>query len=88
MGRLSNPVQRRLDRAGVEDPVGRYLAGATIAGLAELFGVHRTTVAAHRDRADVPRRRRPGWGDSTLVEARAMYGSGAPFADHGSSDSQ
>ncbi len=79
-GRLSNPVQRRLDRAGAKELARRYLAGVTVTDLAELFGVHRTTVAAHLDRAGVPRRTAPAWDWQTLGEARAMYESGASLA--------
>jgi len=81
-GRLSNPPQRRLSPTAVADLVEAYRAGATISQLAIEFGVHRTTVAGHLDRHQVPRHReRTAWDSGTLEEAAELYASGRSLAD-------
>ena len=81
-GRLSNPAQRRLSPADVDDLIATYRAGATIRHLAAEFGIHRTTVAAHLDRHQIPRHReRTAWERSTLEEAAELYASGLSLAD-------
>jgi len=56
-GRLSNPVQRRLSEAEIDELIYLYAAGTSIAALARCFEVHRTTVIGHLERAGVARRR-------------------------------
>ncbi len=69
-GRLSNPPLRRLSPADVHELIAAYEAGATISQLAADLGVHRTTVAAHLDRHQVPRHHeQTACGDCTLREA-------------------
>ena len=81
-GRLSNPAQRRLSPTDVDDLVDAYRAGASISQLAAGFGVHRTTVAAHLDRLDVPRHHaRTAWDDRALEEAAELYAAGLSLAD-------
>jgi hypothetical protein len=55
-GRLSNPVQRRLTEAAVDDVVGAYLVGSSIDSLAAQLGVNRTTIIHHLDRRRIERR--------------------------------
>ncbi|GAG09276.1 unnamed protein product, partial [marine sediment metagenome] len=54
-GRLSNPIQRRLCPNDVDDLIAAYCTGAPINELADRYGLHRTTVAAHLDRHQIPR---------------------------------
>lgn len=76
-GRLSNPVQRRLSEAEVDELVARYVAGSAIDELARVFEVNRTTVISHLDRRDIPRRRVVRkMTDRTVVEASSRYGQG------------
>ena len=56
-GRLSNPVQRRLSKATVDDLVRDYIAGSSIDSLADHLGVHRTTIIGHLDRRGIERRK-------------------------------
>ena len=48
--------QRRLNETEVRELVEAYVAGATIAGLAKQWNIHRTTVMDHLDRAGIKRR--------------------------------
>ena len=81
-GRLSNPPQRRLSPADVDDLIASYRGGASISQLAAEFGLHRTTVAGHLDRHGVPRHSgQTGWDDETLNEAAELYESGLSLAD-------
>jgi transposase-like protein len=81
-GRLSNPAQRRLSPVDVDDLIATYRAGATIRHVAAEFGIHRTTVAAHLDRHQIPRHReQTAWESGTLEEAAALYASGLSLAD-------
>jgi transposase-like protein len=57
MGRLSNPVQRRLSEATVDALVSAYLEGSSIDSLAAQNGVNRTTIIHHLDRRGIGRRR-------------------------------
>jgi AraC-like DNA-binding protein len=54
-GRLSNPVQRRLSDADIDDLVRSHREGVPIDSLGRRFGVHRTTLLHHLDRRGVPR---------------------------------
>lgn len=81
-GRLSNPPQRRLSPADVHELIAAYQAGATISQLAADLGVHRTTVAVHLDRHQVPRHHeQTAWDDSTLDEAAELYAAGLSLID-------
>lgn len=54
---------------------------ATISQLAADFGVHRTTVAAHLDRHQIPRHHEEtAWDVDILNEAAEMYASGRSLA--------
>lgn len=76
-GRLSNPVQRRLAEAEVDELVARYVAGSAIDELARVFEVNRTTVISHLDRRDIPRRRVVRkMTDRMVAEAARRYGQG------------
>ena len=80
-GRLSNPAQRRLSPATVDDIVEAYQAGASISRLAVEFDVHRTTVSGHLDRQGVPRHSaQTAWGDEILSEAAELYAAGLSLA--------
>ena len=62
--------------------MAEYQQGAKQAELADRFGMHRRTIAAHLDCAGVLRRC-AGWDDTILAEAAALYGSGASLLDVG-----
>jgi len=80
-GRLSNPPQRRLSPATVDDIVEAYRAGATINQLAAEFGIHRTTVTGHLDRHRVPRHsKQTAWDDDILKQAAELYATGLSLA--------
>lgn len=80
-GRLSNPVQRRLSAAEIEQLIRRYREGASIDGLAHYYEVHRTTVIHHLDRAGVARRRvARKMTDESVALAAARYEQGASLA--------
>ena len=80
-GRLSNPVQRRLSRAEIEQLIDHYRGGVSIDGLARLYEVHRTTVIHHLDRAGVARRRVVRtMTDESVAMAAARYKPGASLA--------
>ena len=81
-GRHSNPAQRRLSPATVDDIVEAYRAGATISQFAVEFGIHRTTVAGHLDRRGIPRHNdHTAWGDGLLRQAAELYATGLSLAD-------
>ncbi len=81
-GRLSNPPQRRLSPADIDNLIEAYRAGATINRLAVDFGIHRTTVAGHLDRHDVPRQSElTAWDDEILTQAAELYATGSSLAD-------
>ncbi len=77
-GRLSNPVQRRLSQAEIEQLIHQYREGAPIDGLARRHEVHRTTVIHHLDQAGVTRRRVVRkMTDESVALAAARYAQGA-----------
>jgi transposase-like protein len=82
VGRLSNPVQRRLSAGEIDELVRLYRDGATIDAVGRRYGVHRTTVIGQLDRRGVPRRRTPRKMSEPLV-ARAVerYSEGLSVAD-------
>lgn len=76
-GRLSNPVQRRLSGATVDDLVRDYLAGSLIDSLAAQLGVNRTTIIGHLDRHGVERRKSVRkMTDRSVRQAARRYSSG------------
>ena len=81
-GRLSNPSQRRLCPSTADDLIAAYQAGATLNQLADHYGIHRTTVAAHVDRHGAPRHDdRTAWDEGALEEAAEMYAAGLSLVD-------
>ena len=81
-GQLSNPAQRRLSPADIDDLISAYQAGATISQLAVEFGIHRTTVAGHLDRHGVARHNEQRvWDDQILRQAAELYATGLSLAD-------
>ena len=80
-GRLSNPVQRRLSQAEIEQVIHRYRDGTSIDGLARRYEVHRTTVIHHLDRAGIARRRVVRkMTDESVAQAAVRYEQGASLA--------
>lgn len=80
-GRLSNPVQRRLCRAEIEQLIHLYHEGGSIDGLARRYEVHRTTVVHHLDQAGIIRRRVVRkMTDQSVALAAARYEHGASLA--------
>ena len=80
-GRLSNPVQRRLPRAEIQQLIHRYREGASINALARRYEVHRTTVIHHLDQAGIARRRVVRkMTDESVARAAARYAQGASLA--------
>ena len=80
-GRLSNPVQRRLSSAEIEQLIRLYREGASIDGLARRYEVHRTTVIHHLDQAGIARRRVVRkMNDESVALAAARYEQGASLA--------
>ena len=87
-GRLSNPgdetVQRRLTDADVDELVTGYQAGRSLPDLAEDFGVHRRTVAAHLEQRGVQRRvNRRKMTEDDIREAACRYLAGDSLATVG-----
>ena len=81
MGRLSNPVQRRLSYTDIERLVQSYVDGAPIDDLARRFGVHRTTVIHHVDVSGVVRRKvQRKMTNHLVVDAIARYEDGLPLS--------
>ena len=80
-GRLSNPAQRRLPRAEIEQLIDLYRDGDSIDTLAHRYKVHRTTVMHHLAQAGIARRRtvRKMTDQSVSVDA-AQYEAGASLA--------
>ncbi len=74
-GRLSNPVQRRLSEAEIQDLIRRYDKGESIDALARDCEVHRTTVMGHLKRAGVERRRQVRKMTDNAVAGR-QHGTG------------
>jgi hypothetical protein len=56
-GQLSNPVQRRLSEATIDDLVTAYLKGSSIDSLVAQSGVSRTTIIVHLDRRGIQLRK-------------------------------
>lgn len=67
--------QRRLTADELEVVAGAYRAGSSMNDLANSFQVHRTTIAGHLRRLNVPLRRQ-GLPDEQLAEAVSLYGVG------------
>lgn len=79
-GRLSNPVQRRLSDADVDELCDAYLDGSSIDSLAAGFGVNRTTIISHLDRRGIARRKSVRKMTDRMVEEAAIhYESGEPL---------
>ncbi len=69
--------QRRLDPGQVRELVAVYVGGSTVPELEHRYGVHRTTVLAHLNRAGIPRRpQQRKLSDDQLREAAALYARG------------
>ena len=65
-----------------DDLIAAYQAGATLNQLADHYGIHRTTVAAHLDRHGAPRHDdRTAWDEGALEEAAEMYAAGLSLVD-------
>jgi len=80
-GRLSNPVQRRLDEAAIDEIVSLYLQGLSIAQLATHLSIHRTTVFSHLDNRGVTRRRiERKLSDEQVAAAAERYKGGLSLA--------
>ena len=67
--------QHRLNPDEIAQLVAQYQAGCDMNTLAAEWGVHRTTVAGHVRRADVPLRRQ-GLTPEQLSEATQLYAAG------------
>ena len=77
-GRLSNPVQRRLSQAEIDQLIQLYREGVSIDALARRYEVHRTTVIHHLDQARITRRRvARKMTDESVALAAARYEQGA-----------
>ena len=80
-GRLSNPVQRRLSAADIDQLIHLYPQGASIDALACRYEIHRTTVIHHLERAGIARRRVVRkMTDESVALAAARYEQGASLA--------
>lgn len=80
-GRLSNPVQRRLSSAEVDELVTQHASGVTINELARNFNIHRTTVMNHLDDRNVTRRQLVRkMTDEEVATAARRYGEGLSLA--------
>ena len=80
-GRLSNPVQRRLTSAEIEQLIHLYREGASIDALARRYKIHRTTVIHHLDRAGIARRRVVRkMTDASVALAAERHAQGASLA--------
>lgn len=80
-GRLSNPVQRRLSAADIDDLCHLYRDGRSIDSLARQYEVNRTTIITHLDRAGIERRRvARKMSDDSVAKAAKRYREGAPLA--------
>ena len=80
-GRLSNPVQRRLSGAEIDQLIGRYRDGVSIGDLARRYEIHRTTVIHQLDLSGTARRRViRKMTDKSVARAAARYAQGASLA--------
>ena len=74
-------MQRRLSRVEVDQLIDDYREGASIDGVARRYGIHRTTVIGHLDRAGIGRRRVDRkMTDESVARAAARYEQGASLA--------
>ncbi len=83
---LPRPVQRvaKLRSDEVAILCITYTGGVSVAQLAELYGIHRTTVMAHLERNGIPRRACTRiMTDEMVVEATEYYAAGEPLATVG-----
>jgi len=83
VGRLSNPMQRRLSQVEIKQVIQQYRAGDSIKTLAGRFEVHRTTVMTHLTQTGIVRRRvvRKMTDQSVAgAVAAAHYATGASLA--------
>jgi hypothetical protein len=80
--RQSRQFQRRLSTEEVAELVDAYDEGATQQELAVRFGIYRTTVAAHLDRAGIGNRR-GAMTPEQVSEAIELYGQGWSLAKIG-----
>jgi transposase-like protein len=69
-------IHRRLQPQELADLAAAYEAGATTHELAARFGIHRNTVSAHLERADVTTRTRRGLSPDDVDEAARLYHEG------------
>ena len=80
-GRLSNPVQRRLSKAEIDDLIRYYGSGMSVNVIAHRFGIHRTTVMNHLESRGVQSRRsRRKLSTATVVLAASRYAGGLSLA--------
>ena len=75
----SRQFQRRLSAEEVAELVDAYEEGATQRELAVRFGIYRTTVAAHLDRAGITNRR-GAMNPEQVAEAIDLYNQGWSLA--------
>src|SRR5664280_25244 len=81
MGRLSNPVQRRLSTVEIRTLAELGRCGLSIDVLATRYCVHRTTVIHHLKAQGVPRRRVVRKiRDDQVTKAAELYASGLSLA--------
>jgi len=81
VGRLSNPVQRRLSTREIRKLAELYRCGISIKVLAIRYHIHRTTVIHHLIVQDVPRRRTVRkLRDLHVTNAAELYASGLSLA--------
>ena len=81
MGRLSNPLQRRLREGDINRLVKLYLSGLTINAIADRMGIHRTTVIHNLEGNGASRRRNlRKMSDPQVMEAATRYATGISLA--------
>lgn len=81
MGRLSNPVQKRLPTCLVDELVDDYVAGLTINSLARRYEIHRTTVMTHlKNRGAARRQSIRKLSDASVAQAANLYAQGLSLA--------
>jgi lambda repressor-like predicted transcriptional regulator len=88
VGQLSNPgpraIQRRLRAAEIDDLVTLYRAGRSLADLADNYGVHHRTVAAHLEQRGIQRRLNlPKMSEQDISDASRRYRAGDSLATVG-----
>lgn len=72
----------RLESGEIDELATRYIEGENVAGLAERFGIHPSTVRNHLKRQSIPLRPR-GLDPSQSGQASALYKQGLSLADIG-----